>query len=114
MIDSFFATAPLFVVGAITRFVGPFAGPLMVLAGAWSFLYLVLGDGIHEGQSFSKQWLGMRVVDAQTGAPCTFGDSFIRNITLTLLGPIDWIFIFGDRHQRLGDKIAGTIVVTAD
>jgi hypothetical protein len=31
-----------------------------------------------------------------------------------LLGPIDWIFIFGDRHQRLGDKIAGTIVVTAD
>ena len=28
-----------------------------------------------------------------------------------LLGPIDWIFIFGDKHQRLGDKLAGTIVV---
>jgi uncharacterized RDD family membrane protein YckC len=28
-----------------------------------------------------------------------------------ILGPIDWIFIFGDRRQRLGDKAAGTIVV---
>jgi len=24
---------------------------------------------------------------------------------------IDWLFIFGEKHQRLGDKVAGTIVV---
>jgi uncharacterized RDD family membrane protein YckC len=113
MIDSFFATTPLFVVGAIARFVGPLASPLGMLAVAWLFFYLVFGDGLHDGQSFAKQWLGMRVVDAQTGDPCTFGDSFARN-ALSLLGPIDWIFIFGDRHQRLGDKMAGTIVVMAD
>jgi hypothetical protein len=29
------------------------------------------------------------------------------------LGPIDWIFIFGERHQRLGDEAAGTIVILA-
>lgn len=114
MIDYAVAGAPLLVAPLVTRFLGPLAFPYMKLAAAWTFLYLVLGDGLHEGQSFSKRWLGMRVVDAQSGEPCTFGDSFIRNITLTLLGPIDWIFIFGDRHQRLGDKVAGTIVVMAD
>ena len=55
----------------------------------------------------------MRVVSATTGAPCTFGQSFVRNI-FTILGPLDWIWIFGERHQRLGDKVAGTIVVIAD
>jgi uncharacterized RDD family membrane protein YckC len=29
-----------------------------------------------------------------------------------VLGPIDWIFIFGERHQRLGDMLAGTVVIT--
>ena len=29
-----------------------------------------------------------------------------------LLGPLDWIFIFGSRHQRLGDMAAGTVVIT--
>jgi uncharacterized RDD family membrane protein YckC len=80
----------------------------------WAFVYLLFGDGLRGGQSFAKQWPGLRVVDADTGAPCTFGDSFIRNILLTFLGPIDWIFIFGERHQRLGDQAAGTIVVVAD
>ena len=28
--------------------------------------------------------------------------------------PIDWLFVFGDAHQRLGDKLVGTIVVLAD
>jgi len=114
MIDSFIATAPMLCLGFISRFTGGLGAPLMTLGGAWAFLYLVLGDGLHGGQSIAKQWLGMRVVDADTGAPCTFGESFTRNITLTLLGPIDWIFIFGERHQRLGDKLVGTIVVTAD
>jgi len=37
--------------------------------------------------------------------------SFIGLILGGLLGPIDWIFIFGERRQRLGDKAAGTIVI---
>ncbi len=54
------------------------------------------------------------MVDAESGAPCTFGQSLIRNVLLMVLGPLDWLFIFGDRHQRLGDKAAGTIVIDAD
>jgi hypothetical protein len=68
-------------------------------------------DALDDGQSIGKRWLGIRVVDDITNAPCTFGQSFIRNLLLAVLGPIDWIFIFGERRQRLGDKAAGTIVV---
>jgi uncharacterized RDD family membrane protein YckC len=53
----------------------------------------------------------MRVVDARSGMSCTFGQSFVRNVLLAMLGPLDWIFIFGEEHQRLGDKAAGTIVI---
>lgn len=113
MIDGSFAALPAFAAAIVARNLGAIAFPLIALGGAWSFFYLFLGDGLHEGQSFAKQWLGVRVVDAKTGRPCTFGQSFVRNI-FTVLGPIDWIFIFGDAHQRLGDKAAGTIVVTAD
>ncbi len=66
---------------------------------------------MHDGQSVAKQWLGMRVVDRTTGEPCTFGQSFVRNLLLILLGPLDWLFIFGERSQRLGDKVAGTTVI---
>ena len=114
MIDGFFAAAPL-LCGALLSAYNDWLGiPLTIAGVAWAFFYLILADGLHEGQSFAKQWLGMRVVDAHTGKPCTFGQSFVRNILLSILGPIDWIFIFGERHQRLGDKLAGTIVVMAD
>ena len=84
---------------------------LIVLACIFAFLYTLLADGLEGGQSFGKRMVGIRVVSMQTGAPCSFGQSFIRNLLLMILGPIDWIFIFGDRRQRLGDKAAGTIVI---
>jgi uncharacterized RDD family membrane protein YckC len=58
-----------------------------------------------------KKVLGMRVIEEKSGHACSYGDSLLRNVTLLLLGPIDWVFIFGEKHQRLGDKAAGTIVV---
>lgn len=108
MIDASFAGLPMVLVAAFSE---P-GGVLTMLAVGWMFFYLFLGDGLQGGQSFAKQWLGIRVVDGD-GAPCTFGRSLVRNI-FTILGPLDWIFIFGERRQRLGDKIAGTIVVIAD
>jgi hypothetical protein len=43
--------------------------------------------------------MGTAVVDAATGAPCTYGQSFGRNILLSILGVIDWVFIFGGRRH---------------
>lgn len=114
MIDGFFAAGPLLCATIISTRSNGLGTPLALAGAAWLFFYLILADGLHDGQSFAKQWLGMRVVDVRTGEPCTFGQSFVRNFLLSILGPIDWIFIFGERHQRLGDKLAGTIVVVAD
>lgn len=113
MIDGSIASAPMTVGPAIVRFNSGFGMLWLAASVCWALFYLFLGDGLHGGQSLAKQWLGIRVVDATTGEPCTWGDSFIRNI-FTLLGPIDWLFIFGEPHQRLGDKAAGTVVVVAD
>ena len=84
---------------------------LLLLGGMWSLFYFLFADGFPGGQSLGKRWIGMYVVDEKSGEPCTWGDSFVRNIFLAVLGPIDWIFIFGENHQRLGDRVAGTIVV---
>jgi uncharacterized RDD family membrane protein YckC len=55
--------------------------------------------------------MGLQVIDVRTGGPCTYGQSFIRNLLLLALGFIDWLFIFGATRQRLGDRAASTIVV---
>jgi len=80
----------------------------------WMFFHILLADGLEGGQSLGKRVVKTRVVDAQSGAPCTFGQSFVRNLLLSLLGPLDWLFIFGAKHQRLGDMAAGTIVIPAE
>ncbi len=91
----------------------PTLGMILIgLAAVWSCFYYLFADGFPGGQSYAKRWLSMQVVDAKTGAPCSWGQSFIRNLLLAILGPIDWIFIFGEKHQRLGDNAAGTIVIT--
>ena len=108
MIDSVFAGIPIAMTPAIVNHVPLLTGVWTTLAVSWMVLYLAFGDGLHGGQSFAKRWLGTRVVDARSGEPCTWGGSLIRN-AFSILGPIDWIFIFGEKHQRLGDKAAGTM-----
>jgi uncharacterized RDD family membrane protein YckC len=111
LLDGFVGAAP-FIAGSVLSSINDAAGTMLLVAGiAWSIFYYLFADGFPGGQSLGKRWLGTQVIDAATGTPCTFGQSFIRNLLLAVLGPIDWIFIFGAPHQRLGDKAAGTIVV---
>lgn len=76
-----------------------------------AFFYILFADGFRGGQSYGKRVMKTAVVDASTGQPCTLGKSFVRNLLLSILGIIDWIFIFGKKRQRLGDKAAHTVVV---
>ncbi len=111
ILDGIVGAAP-FLAGSLLMYFSVTLGSVLTTGGiAWAIFYYLFADGLHTGQSFGKQWLGMQVVDATSGAPCTFGQSFLRNLLLAILGPIDWLFIFGERHQRLGDKAAGTIVI---
>ncbi len=73
--------------------------------------YVLLSDGLPGGRSLGKKLLGIEVIHATTGRPCTYGQSLVRNLVLSFLGPIDCLFIFGGRQQRLGDRAAQTIVV---
>lgn len=76
-----------------------------------AILYLLLSDGFARGQSYGKRVVRTAVVDATTGALCTFGQSFPRNLLLMLLEVIDWVFLFGRKRQRPGDTLANTIVI---
>lgn len=113
---------------------------MLSLMAIWILLYFPLQDGINNGRSFGKRIMSMRVVDAQTGTPCSYWKSVIRNLFPfvilfngflvaalfePLLGDIVWIFvlvgillfhvdaivILGNKRQRLGDKVAKTFVV---
>ena len=76
-----------------------------------SLLYYLFQDGLRNGQSYGKRIAKTKVIDPRNGSPCTFGQSFIRNLLFWILGLIDCIFIFGEKRQRLGDKAAKTFVV---
>lgn len=76
-----------------------------------AILYLLFQDGLSNGQSWGKKIVKTKVIHSITATPCTFGQSFIRNLLLSILGFIDWVFIFGWKRQRLGDKAARTLVV---
>ena len=112
-VDGLVAGAPLVLFFLIRTDGSAVSGALALGWLGWACFHVLLADGMEGGQSWGKRAAGTRVVDATTGAPCTFGQSFIRNLLLSFLGPIDWVFIFGERHQRLGDKAAGTIVIPA-
>jgi uncharacterized RDD family membrane protein YckC len=77
-----------------------------------ALFYILCADGLKGGQSYGKRIVGICVIDATSGKPCTFIKSLLRNITLAFLGLIDWVFIFSEKRQRLGDKLANTIVVS--
>jgi uncharacterized RDD family membrane protein YckC len=105
------AIAAYIIAGVLAAFSPTLGVIALVIAVVYSIYYLLLADGFAGGQSYGKRVVHTAVIDAITGAPCTSGKSFIRNFLLTILGPIDWIFIFGGKRQRLGDKAANTIVI---
>ncbi len=117
ILDSFIAFIPFFGV-AILVGVAPdgIADSLAVLFAPAILLvplYILFADAFPGGQSYGKRALGIAVVDKWSGAPCTAWQSFVRNVLLAILGFFDWIFIFGEKQQRLGDMAADTIVVEA-
>lgn len=112
ILDGLVGGAPLILALIFASFSDTLGTIALIAAVAWSVFYYFFADGFSGGQSIGKRWLDMHVIDAKSGAPCSYGQSFLRNLLLAILGPIDWIFIFGERHQRLGDMAAGTVVIT--
>ncbi len=110
-----------------------FVGPLAALT------YILISDGIRGGQSIGKRVIGLRAVLAETGEPCDFKRSIIRNSPFALLivfwflvgwipylgkllfiaaalvvGAFELVLVYTDeRGARFGDRVAGTVVAVS-
>jgi len=76
-----------------------------------SLLYLLFCDGLPGGQSLGKKFTRSSVVHVDTGLPCAYWQSCVRNLSLIVLGAFDCVFIIGKQRRRLGDFLARTKVV---
>jgi uncharacterized RDD family membrane protein YckC len=91
----------------------PFIGGFALV----TFLYFVVLEGT-SGATIGKKLLKIRVV-REDGSACGFGPSFVRNI-LRIVDGLPALYIIGmvliarsDKKQRLGDRLARTVVIKA-
>ncbi|MHA2247080.1 MAG: RDD family protein [Candidatus Hodarchaeales archaeon] len=75
--------------------------------------YLCLKDGIRESRSLGKGMMGLRVVDFASGIPASKSQSCVRNCLCCCFDLYCCFFIaLVDRNgRRIGDHIAGTVVI---
>lgn len=106
------------ILAVLARFDSAIAsGLVMFLTFILPILYFVLCEGLGNGQTIGKRTMGVRVRMAD-GTPVGLEAAILRN----LLRPADLLpgpylvglasMFLSSRAQRLGDLVAGTIVVT--
>jgi uncharacterized RDD family membrane protein YckC len=79
--------------------------------------YWVLRPHSHNGQSFGMQMLGLRVI-SKNGGPASMAQLLVRGVLLIidtiLFGLVGLVTMLASRyHQRVGDHMARTLVVSA-
>lgn len=70
-------------------------------------------DGFGDGQGPGKKLLSLQVLRLKNGKPCSFKDSFVRRLA-GIFQPLDFFWTLGEKKQRMGDKLAETVVVKLD
>ena len=85
------------------------------LSGPLSNLFFIGGllfiDGFQKGRGIGKRLLALQVLRLKDRKPCTYKDSFIRRLSGIILQPFDLLWLIGEKQQRIGDKLAETVVV---
>lgn len=116
-------TALLFIVGyLIASVTGGTSAQGFQLSGGPFFIWLVIALAYYivmeaqSGVTLGKRLIGLKVVKLEGGAPLDWQASIVRNV----LRLVDGLFFYlvgaivvwtSDKKQRLGDKVAGTVVV---
>jgi uncharacterized RDD family membrane protein YckC len=105
-VDIIFGILILFLVMAISF-------DLVGLGFLLYLIYFLLKDALPNGKSLGKYIFRIQTIGLKTKTPCTVMQALYRNIFLIIpfIGFIDALMIFGRHHQRLGDRIADTVVV---
>lgn len=98
----------------IIGFFGPWVNYSLdtLLAGgtAMGAALLFFIDGFSDGQGPGKKLLSLQVIRLKNGKPCSFKDAFVRRLT-SIFQPLDSLWTLGKQRQRMGDKLAETVVV---
>jgi uncharacterized RDD family membrane protein YckC len=118
-------TALLFIIGyLIALATGDVTKEGFLLQGVPFFIWLAIALGYYivmeaqSGATLGKRVMKLKVVKLEGGAPLDWQASIARNV----LRLIDGLFFYlvgaivvwiSDKKQRLGDKVAGTVVVRA-
>lgn len=96
-------------------------------------VYILIADGLMEGRSIGKLLVGIKVLDQDTGKPCSIHKSVLRNIpfgfaVLMFIVPVIGLFLFiilglaaigaetyflytDLNGMRIGDTLADTVVI---
>lgn len=107
------------VIGITLFFIAMFLLPLDNISTGLALLiyanYILFNDAMPNGQSLGKKLFSIKVVNKETAKSCKLSESFLRNITtvIPVLAMIDALMIFGIKKQRMGDKMANTLVINA-
>ena len=89
---------------------GPFSEFFLPIIAVGGFLLAVVILGESIGHSFTGF---NRVIRLKDGKTCGFKEILMRRLTL-VFQPLDIFWMFWKDRQRLGDKLAQTVVVKAD
>jgi uncharacterized RDD family membrane protein YckC len=129
-IDSIVITGIVIIMGIVASFAGVIAGGFAIALFMVGFFlvdwgYFVLFETVWSGQTLGKRALGLRVIQ-ESGVRIGFLHAVLRNLTrpfdrlpamyMGMIGPafygIGGLCAFlSNRQQRLGDMLAGTVVV---
>jgi uncharacterized RDD family membrane protein YckC len=82
---------------------------LMLPAVVVSLAYIFFGYAALPN-TYGPYVVGMRVCIAATGAQPSYGQAFVRALTVGLWPIEGLLLLFSESKQRLGDRLAGTVV----
>ena len=76
------------------------------------FLYAFLADGI-PGGSLGKRLTRLAVVNWRTGAPCSYGESAIRNLSFIFMGGFLKLWQeLEEEAEKEKERFTGTVVIS--
>jgi len=86
---------------------------VMIFLNTWG--YYTISEGFFKGQSIGKHFCGLRVI-RDGGYPITFWPALLRNLVrsadaIVFYGIGVTVMLLTRRFQRLGDLVAGTVVI---
>jgi uncharacterized RDD family membrane protein YckC len=88
----------------------PDSSTLATLCWTVTFIYWLVKDS-WEGQSIGKRFVSIGAMSPTSYRTCNLGQSVLRNLVSLIALPIDLLLWLSPDKRRLGDRMAGTIVV---